>query len=221
MLTVASVYWKGSFRGREKIYSEEWVEKLQNMVARNLNREYRFVCLSNVDVPCERIPLEHDWPGWWSKIELFRPGLFEDRVLYLDLDLVIIDSLDPIVDFPADFALMPTPSEIRKFVNREGKWVVDRYNTSVMVFNAGVGDCLYNDFGEFAMQKLRGDQDYIGDRLPNLGTFPQGWVQKLKYLQNGKPLPETKVVLCMMGGKAPKKNTDVAKKFSWIKEAWK
>ncbi len=41
------------------------------MVQDNLKLHHRFVCLSDVDVPCERIFLKHGWPGWWSKVELF------------------------------------------------------------------------------------------------------------------------------------------------------
>lgn len=54
------------------------------------------VCLSDVDVPGVRtVPLRHDWPGWWSKMELFRPDLTGD-ILYMDLDTVIVGPLDDI-----------------------------------------------------------------------------------------------------------------------------
>ena len=78
------------------IYSPEWVRKLRDGVARQFTVPHRFVCLSDVDVSaiCERIPLVEDWPGWWSKIELFRSGLFDDTVLYFDLDTVPVGSLD-------------------------------------------------------------------------------------------------------------------------------
>lgn len=88
MTTVACVLRSG---GR---YSPEWVAKLQRGVARHLSLPHRFVCLSDVDVPCERIPLLHGWPGWWSKIELFRPGLLTGPALYLDLDCIITGPLD-------------------------------------------------------------------------------------------------------------------------------
>jgi len=36
------------------------------------------------------IPLENShWLGWWSKMELFRPGVIVEPTLYLDLDTVI------------------------------------------------------------------------------------------------------------------------------------
>jgi hypothetical protein len=50
------------------------------------------VCLSDVEVPCRRIPLLHGWPGWWSKMELFRPDLRGD-FFYLDLDTIVRGSI--------------------------------------------------------------------------------------------------------------------------------
>jgi hypothetical protein len=89
-LTVACVYRSG---GRH--YSTRYVEVLRNMVKRNLTLPHRFVCLTDIeDVPCERIPLVAGWPGFYSKIELYRPGLFKGPVLYFDLDTVIHGNID-------------------------------------------------------------------------------------------------------------------------------
>ena len=87
-------------------YDAEWVRKLRDGVARNLTQTHRFRCLSDVDVPCERIALQHDWPGWWSKIELFRPGVIEGPTLYLDLDTVITGPLDEIAKIAYPFAAL-------------------------------------------------------------------------------------------------------------------
>lgn len=46
-------------------------------------------------VGVERIPLEHGWPGWWSKFELFRPDINGD-LLFFDLDTIITGSLKEI-----------------------------------------------------------------------------------------------------------------------------
>lgn len=52
----------------------------------------KFQCLSDVDVPgVDCIPLKHDWPGWWAKIELFRLG---GGFLYTDLDNVFLGPID-------------------------------------------------------------------------------------------------------------------------------
>ena len=51
-----------------------------------------FVCLSDTsNLDCAVIPLRHDWPGWWSKIEVFN---LKGPVLYMDLDTVIQNSCD-------------------------------------------------------------------------------------------------------------------------------
>ena len=69
-------------------YNEEYVDKLRAGVARNVTVPYKFVVLSNLPIP-DSIPLVNDWSGWWNKIELFRKGLFDGPVFYLDLDTVI------------------------------------------------------------------------------------------------------------------------------------
>ena len=94
MLNVVCVLRQGGKVG----YDATWVEKLKNSVARNLTIEHRFVCLSDVDVPCERIPLIGAGAGFWSKLELFRTELFKGPVLYIDLDTVVCASLDDMVN---------------------------------------------------------------------------------------------------------------------------
>ena len=55
-----------------------------------------FVCLTDLlEIDgVETHPLIHHWPGWWSKIELFR---YED-VFYLDLDTVILNDIRYMLD---------------------------------------------------------------------------------------------------------------------------
>lgn len=86
-------------------YDASWVEKLQRGVARHLTIPHRFRCLSDVPVACGE-PLKHDWPGWWSKIELFRPGVITGPTLYLDLDTVICGPLDNIAKLSYPFAAL-------------------------------------------------------------------------------------------------------------------
>jgi hypothetical protein len=75
-------------------YTPEHVHRLRDAVARHLPGA-RFVCLSDVPVNCERIILQHDWPGWWAKMEMFRPHVVGD-VLYMDLDTMIVGDLSEI-----------------------------------------------------------------------------------------------------------------------------
>ncbi|ELH8609714.1 hypothetical protein Q8V93_003444 [Enterobacter asburiae] len=54
------------------------------------------VCLSDVTIPdVKTVPLRHDWPGWFAKMELFNPDLIQDDILYFDLDTLIIGNPEP------------------------------------------------------------------------------------------------------------------------------
>lgn len=72
-------------------FDSEDVAALQVGVERHLSGA-RLNCLSDVEVPCTRVPLKYDWPGWWSKMELFRPDVRGD-ILFFDLDTVIVGDL--------------------------------------------------------------------------------------------------------------------------------
>jgi hypothetical protein len=94
MINVVCVLRKGGKVG----YDSLWVEKLQSAVARNLTLPYKFICLSDCEVPCDRIPLEINGDGFWAKLQLFKPKLFDGPVLYLDLDTVICGNIDDIIN---------------------------------------------------------------------------------------------------------------------------
>ena len=65
-------------------YAPEHVYALEGMVNRYLGA--KFICLADRQLSCATIPLQHNWPGWWSKMEIFR---LEPPILYLDLDTII------------------------------------------------------------------------------------------------------------------------------------
>lgn len=44
------------------------------------------------------IQLEHNWPGWWSKMELFRPDIDHPDMLYFDLDTMIVGDIEPLLE---------------------------------------------------------------------------------------------------------------------------
>lgn len=72
-------------------YTEAHVLRLRDQVLKH-NPDVRFVVLADKVVEgCERYPLAYDWPGWWSKMEIFSPyfsALLGD-FLYMDLDTTV------------------------------------------------------------------------------------------------------------------------------------
>lgn len=69
-------------------YRPEHVQRLAKKVP-------GLVCLSDVDIPgVPTVKLQHNWPGWWSKMELFSP-LFDTDLLHIDLDTLIVGDIAP------------------------------------------------------------------------------------------------------------------------------
>lgn len=86
-------------------YHSDDVERLQSALARYLPG-HQLWCLSDIHVPwpCQRIALSNDWPGWWSKMSLFRPDL-AGPIFYLDLDTVPVGDMSKIVKVGRDMML--------------------------------------------------------------------------------------------------------------------
>lgn len=184
-LTVCCVLWQGAGRFKRRVYGPEHVERLRAQVVDHLPVRHRFVCLSNVAVPCERIEAFEPWPGWWQKCCLFGHRLFEGRVLYLDLDVTVVADLSDIAFFPAPFTIIND-------WNRRG------FNSSVMSWDAGAGEDIYGKLTEADMSRLRGDQDWIGEIMGKTAAcFPLDWCASYKRLalRGGKVPAATRIVV--------------------------
>ena len=175
MLTVACVLSNGPKRS----YNEEHVQRLHRMVKENLDQPFHFACVQ--DSP---------WLGWWAKISLFEPGRFKGRVLYLDLDVTITGRLDDLADFDASFAIC------RDFTTLG-------FNSSVMVWDAGVGDHIYTAFDESVIGRLHGDQDWIQEAIPHARVFPRRWCVSYKNSRLAGGVPKGMRVLVYHGQPKP------------------
>jgi len=219
-LTVACLWVAGHVA-----YSADYVERLHSMVARHLTRPFRFVCLT--DRPQWRVPYCAEVIGvprvrrgvfaWWHKLYLFSRAYqseLTERVLYLDLDSLIVAPLDPIIDFPAPFAIVPDGGSA--FRPRDGRLVVKRFNSSVMIFDRGVHAELAEAPLRETADRLWGDQDLIGEMCPGAATMPLEWFPRLSRIQDGAVPAEAKIVLC----KKPK-NVEAAEIMPWFAERWR
>ena len=91
-------------------YPADYVNRLYSMVARNMQRKFRFVCLTEdgqgLAEQIESFPLPElsvDLGGperGWNKLAVFAEELYDlkGKVLCLDLDLIITGSLDDLFD---------------------------------------------------------------------------------------------------------------------------
>lgn len=96
MLTVWCVWWRDPASPDK--YSDYYVQRLQREVRRHLSIPHRFVCISDEPVDgVATMPPPEKYPGWWSKVALFKRGVATGQNLYLDLDVVITGELDSMV----------------------------------------------------------------------------------------------------------------------------
>jgi hypothetical protein len=139
-------------------YPAEYVNNLARGVRRLLTVPHRFVCLTEdprgIDRDVETRPFTDDLPGWWNKVALFRPRVhdLEGTILYLDLDMVIIRSIDPIARYPGHFLAVPT-------LRREGEFA-----STLLRFEVGHQRRIWDLFEPRAEQVIReiyGDQNWI------------------------------------------------------------
>lgn len=64
-------------------YNESHVHRLAEQVP-------NLYCLTDTKIKgINTIPLQYDWPKWWSKLNLFSP-LIKDDLFYFDLDTLVI-----------------------------------------------------------------------------------------------------------------------------------
>lgn len=196
------------------------VVRLFNSVKRHCSIPYEFVCLSDSKLIPKRIksiPLIHNWSGWWSKIELFRPELFNtEYVCYLDLDTVITGPLDSLIQSRINFSgLMPW---------KHGERKRNAICSGVMVWKNKKFSMIYTNFVYAKHIRLfRGDQDYISNILVK-HSIPHQYLQKIvkgiysyKLDTNQKDLPAGAIVIVFHGTPRPR----ACLHLPWVQENWK
>lgn len=153
MITVACVLKTGG------IYTREWVHALKRGLNRHLDG-FEFVCLTD-DCgvsPVWRVPLEHSWPGWWSKLELFRPGLFSGSVLYMDLDTLVVGDLSDIASYDGPLAILDDFYRAKRQQSAVMAWTPGEHT-------AAIYDRFLKDPSMY-MRRNRSDQEFIESVIP-------------------------------------------------------
>jgi hypothetical protein len=215
MLTVVCVCRSGGD------FDRSWVAHLERSCFNLLPDFHQFVCLTDIEMEgpfIKTIPLEHGWKGWWSKIELFKPGLFEEgrSVIYFDLDTVITRNISHLFG-AIDCDLLLLRDFYRPTTHRA---------TGMMGWTAGQFTEIYLEFrqnAEMAMRKFRSDQEFIHWFVPPSGVrfwqdeFPGHVVSYKVHCQ--KSLPGDAHVVCFHG--QPRPNSEQVRLQSpWMIEKW-
>lgn len=203
-LTVACVLRSGGQ------YTAEHVRGLMAQAAHWLPGA-RFACLSDMPVPCERVPLEAGWPGWWAKVALF--DHFKGRTLYLDLDTVIIADPKPLVT--GAFTMIRNWVYPQLMASGVMSWDGD-YSHITRAFEPVAERVM----AEYVTRDQWGDQAFIAEHAGNVHCFPPGSIAsyKIHRLRGPRP-PKYTTIVAFNGTHVPWKGPNWARKW-WPQEAW-
>ena len=184
-------------------YDSTWVDKLQSAITRNITLPYQFICLSDCEVNCKRIPLTDQSIGFWSKLELFKPNQFMGPVLYIDLDTVICKNIDDVIYQCKD----------KKFV----MWLEKDKNihSSALMYWNGDYSYLWNIYKSkpqehwrdlYAHPPLYGDQALVSENVEHctfLDLCPDEWFHIASKKDDTADLSAVKVLMFRKVGQKP------------------
>lgn len=166
-------------------YGSDYVNRLHGMVSRHLTRPFRFVCLtddpSGIDDAIECRPLPAIELGGapsisgWRKLSCFSPELddLDGEILFLDLDLVVVDDIDPFFEHPGEFCIIENWTQMGRGIG----------NSSVYRYRSGRH--------REVLERFCADPDRIIAEFPNeqvylsraIGTpvfWPDDWCRSFK-----------------------------------------
>lgn len=219
MLTICTWLW-----GQK--YGPDYVEKLKAGVARNLTLPHRFVCVTDrTDVSCGTIPLPDPEltnvrDGCWARLRMFDPEWQArhdiDRLVCLDLDLVVTGSLDALFSRLESFVIL-----------HGGHFNPCPFNGSVQLIDRGARSEIWSRFTVKEAEAVatadgtwRGsDQTWISQVAPDAA----GWTHLdgvYSYLKpgwlTGDELPADARIVAFPGKKDPAQLMHLP----WIRQHW-
>ena len=181
-------------------FSWDHVRRLKIDLDKHLTLPFILFVLSDQAMPedllkqnCQLVFLRHNWPGWWSKIELFR--VFS-KSFYFDLDTAIVGNINHLISFPHRF------SALRGFYGRP-------FGSGLMAWNKDFNS-IYEEFKlgnsqiimDYFKTKGWGDQEFIGARIKKPLIFQDQFKDEIvsyKIHVQGKKLPKNVKIVCFHG----------------------
>ena len=132
-------------------YPIEYVNRLYRACLRNTDRAIDFVLyagpeakgkIDGLNANIRVVPI--DLPHWWSKCEFWKhptPGVNTETRLWIDLDVVVVGSLDVLIDWPSKFCCS------RDWTERNAQaGHVDDANDGVTLLRGDAGSWLWDEY---------------------------------------------------------------------------
>lgn len=199
------------------LYGPHYVNNLARGVRKHLNRPHRFICFtddpSGLEEGVEAFPLpelglpEGHSDTRWRKLGLFRRDLFDLKgtALFLDLDLIIVDDLEPFFQSTEPFQIIRDSDlfrakPLRKLTPKRDSFLNKVGNSSVFRFEIGKHSYILDAFTQnpnLATEEFEISQQFQSAQLAkhnHLEYWPSDWCVSFKnhcvprgiksYLQN-------------------------------------
>jgi hypothetical protein len=134
------------------------------------------------------------------------------RVLYFDLDVVIMRSIVPLIEFPTDFCTAPSSG-----VPMRGH----DFNSSVMSWSGSSEQIklIRSKLGKIPYIHFAGDQQWLSSLPMRVDLFPSKWISKyLPKAGTQHPINGEIVSLLIQGGKNKQLILDG---HTWILDYWR
>lgn len=201
-------------------YSSDYVDKLQAGIRRHLTQPHRF----EVFTPSPEDSHLTKIKGCFVRLRMFDPAWQEvngivagDRIVCIDLDVVITGPLDPLFNRPEPFMILQGANAANPCP----------YNGSLWMLRAGYRPDVWTDFSLEAAAKVPfyefpDDQGFLAHKLPNemgwkVGSPSGVYAFKKPGWPKGDNLPADARMVAFPGWRSPEK----FKELPWVKEHWR
>ena len=111
--------------------------------------------------------------GWWNKLNLYSPTMPEGYILYMDIDIVIIDNFDDEISHTIN------SGHDMSCVSDAIEWMGCKFSSSFMIFKSGSQPKLFESFLKASKEletRAGGDQVWTGPQLSDVNfidaSFP-------------------------------------------------
>ena len=171
-------------------FTPEYVNNLYHMVRRNITLPFRFICLTEApdgiepNVEIKPLPQFQEPPAKylrfclaWRKLSLFDEKVYDlsGKILFLDLDVVVIDNIDCFFSYSDKLAIIENWSQPNRLIGQ----------SSAFCFKVGQYTRLLQKYCRQQLEVLnnnRTEQVYITRELGegNFDYFPDDWCKSFK-----------------------------------------
>lgn len=173
-------------------FGAEYVNRLYRMVRRRLAGDFRFLCLTDdpagirsevLTLSIPEVPVVgHRSDHGWRKLGMFASDLggLDGDALFLDLDVLIVDDLDPLFEIDGEFRIVKDYRPVRTRHTFTGNSSVVRFRIGE---HTGILDLL-EEHGEGITRAFRNEQEVLSWHARELGIlqyWPKEWCPSFKH----------------------------------------